>query len=264
MCACRKAGSASWWRRCRIRASARPRPIAGSSPAGPSAPAASPARWLRPGTLSVATMLGRPRENFCWGGGTAIRRSTFDDARVLEAWEGAVSDDFALTHALEAAGKPIVFCAECMAATLHPWTGASLLEFTNRQILITRVYAPKRWGMGMAAHLGYVAHAAFCRAGHPGADGGRRSLDEPGADRFRHALSRCDEGRAAHHRRDGNAAGMEGPARAMELGLDGAGAGRAVSVRLEFHLIARSPAAFAGAISATSLVSPSVTRVLQR
>jgi ceramide glucosyltransferase len=110
---------------------------------------------------SVATLLGRPRENFCWGGGTAIRRSTFNDARVLEAWEGAVSDDFALTHALEAAGKPIVFCSECMAATLHPWTGRSLLEFTNRQILITRVYAPKRWGMGMAAHLGYVVTLLF-------------------------------------------------------------------------------------------------------
>jgi ceramide glucosyltransferase len=110
---------------------------------------------------SVATMLGRPRENFCWGGGTAIRRGTFNDAGVLEAWEGAVSDDFALTHALEAAGKPIVFCPECLAATLHPWTGTSLLEFTNRQILITRVYAPKRWGMGLAAHLGYVITLIF-------------------------------------------------------------------------------------------------------
>ena len=37
----------------------------------------------------------------------------------------------------------------------------SLLEFTNRQILITRVYAPKRWGMGMAAHLGYVITLVF-------------------------------------------------------------------------------------------------------
>lgn len=110
---------------------------------------------------SIATMLSRARENFCWGGGTAIRRSTFNDAHVLEAWEGAISDDFALTHALEVAGKPIVFCPECLAATLHPWTGTSLLEFTNRQILITRVYAAKRWGMGMAAHIGYVVTLIF-------------------------------------------------------------------------------------------------------
>jgi cellulose synthase/poly-beta-1,6-N-acetylglucosamine synthase-like glycosyltransferase len=105
---------------------------------------------------SVATLLGRARENFCWGGGTAIRRKTFTDAGVLEAWNGVVSDDFALTNALEAAGKPIVFCPECLAATLHPWTWASLLEFTNRQILIARVYSQRRWLMGGAAHLTYA------------------------------------------------------------------------------------------------------------
>ena len=106
-------------------------------------------------SAAIATLLGRPRENFCWGGGTAIRRKTFDDARVLEAWSGAVSDDFALTNALDAAGKPIVFCAECLAATPHPWTSSDLLEFTNRQILIARVYSPRRWMMGALAHLSY-------------------------------------------------------------------------------------------------------------
>lgn len=104
---------------------------------------------------SVATLLGRPGENFCWGGGTAIRRRIFEDANVLEYWSGAASDDFAMTHALEQARMPIVFCAECLAATLHPWTRTSLIEFTNRQILITRIYALKRWALGAAAHLSY-------------------------------------------------------------------------------------------------------------
>jgi ceramide glucosyltransferase len=83
---------------------------------------------------------------------------------VLEAWQGAASDDFAMTRALEEIGKPIVFCPECLAATLHPWTSADLLEFTNRQILITRVYSPRRWMMGAVAHLGYsltLLYAAF-------------------------------------------------------------------------------------------------------
>jgi ceramide glucosyltransferase len=110
---------------------------------------------------AVATLLGRPRENFCWGGGTAIRRKTFDDANVLESWSGAVSDDFALTNALEAAGKSIIFCPECLAATLHPWTGSTLLEFTNRQILVTRIYSPRRWMMGAAAHLSYSLTLIF-------------------------------------------------------------------------------------------------------
>ena len=110
---------------------------------------------------SVATVLGRVRDNFCWGGGTAIRRTTFNDAHVLEAWEGAISDDFALTRALKNAGRSIVFCPECLAPTLHPWTGTSLLEFTNRQILITRVYDARRWGMAAAAHLSYVLTLIF-------------------------------------------------------------------------------------------------------
>jgi cellulose synthase/poly-beta-1,6-N-acetylglucosamine synthase-like glycosyltransferase len=113
---------------------------------------------------SVVTLLGRPGENFCWGGGTAIRRRTFEDTHVLDAWSGAVSDDFAMTRALEDARMPIVFCAECLAATLHPWTGTSLLEFTNRQILITRIYSFRRWAMGAVAHLSYsltLIYAAF-------------------------------------------------------------------------------------------------------
>jgi ceramide glucosyltransferase len=113
---------------------------------------------------SVATMLGKPEGNFCWGGGTAIRRKTFEDVNVLEAWKGSVSDDFAMTYALEQSAKPIVFCSECLAATLHPWTPAELLEFTNRQILITRIYSPRRWQFGAAAHISYsltLLYAAY-------------------------------------------------------------------------------------------------------
>jgi ceramide glucosyltransferase len=104
---------------------------------------------------AVATMLGKEKDNFCWGGGTAIRRKTFDDAQVLEFWSGAVSDDFAITRALNEAGKPIVFCPECLAATPHPWTGTELLEFTTRQVVITRVYSPRMWALGMVSHLAY-------------------------------------------------------------------------------------------------------------
>jgi ceramide glucosyltransferase len=110
---------------------------------------------------AVATMLGRVRENFCWGGATAIRRKTFDDAHVLEAWKGALSDDYAMTHALEQAGKAIVFCPECLAPTMHRWSNAELLDFTNRQILITRIYAPRRWIVGAALHWSYLLTLAY-------------------------------------------------------------------------------------------------------
>lgn len=104
---------------------------------------------------AILTMLGRERENFCWGGGTAIRRKNFDAVHGPAAWSGSISDDFSLTNVLQSAGRSIVFCPECLAPTLHPWTGASLVEFTNRQILITRVYSPRRWAFGAALHLSY-------------------------------------------------------------------------------------------------------------
>ena len=49
---------------------------------------------------SIATYLGEHNNNFCWGGGTAIRRSRFEEARVAEAWRGSVSDDYSLTNAV--------------------------------------------------------------------------------------------------------------------------------------------------------------------
>lgn len=104
---------------------------------------------------AVATLLGPGAGNFCWGGGTAIRRKMFDEAQVFEAWNGAASDDFALTCALEHTGKRIVFCPECIAPTLQPWTGAELFEFTKRQIVVTRVYASRRWLLGMLSHFAY-------------------------------------------------------------------------------------------------------------
>jgi ceramide glucosyltransferase len=105
---------------------------------------------------SVATLLGKPNGNFCWGGATAIRRKTFDDVNVLEAWKGALSDDFALTNALQQVSRPIVFCSECFAATIHPWTWSELLEFTTRQMLITRIYSNRRWLVGGLMNLAYV------------------------------------------------------------------------------------------------------------
>ena len=105
---------------------------------------------------AVATLLGKPNGNFCWGGATAIRRKTFDEVNVLEAWKGAVSDDFALTNALRQASRPIIFCSECFAATIHPWTWSELLEFTDRQMLITRIYSNRRWLVGGLMNVAYV------------------------------------------------------------------------------------------------------------
>lgn len=120
-----------------------------------------PSSLLSAWNAAIATQLGEHGRNFCWGGGTAIRREMFERAAVLEAWEGAVSDDWALTNALERAGLRILFVPECLAPTVGDVNLEQLMEFTNRQLILTRVYSPRRWGLAGLAHLSYCLTLVF-------------------------------------------------------------------------------------------------------
>jgi ceramide glucosyltransferase len=129
--------------------------------------AATTMRWLIPNgdnfatallavwNASIVTMLSEKGKNFCWGGGTAIRRSAFDEIRVVEEWYHSVSDDYSMTRALQHAGRSIVFVPECLTPTYVDVDFRSLFEFTNRQILITKVYSKKNWAAGAATHALY-------------------------------------------------------------------------------------------------------------
>ncbi len=114
-------------------------------------PSAFLAAWNAP----VVTMLTEKGKNFCWGGGSAIRRSLFDQIGVIEDWKSSVSDDYSLTRALHHAGRSIMFLPDCLTVSYVEATFASLFEFANRQILITRVYSEQMWAFGFATHTLY-------------------------------------------------------------------------------------------------------------
>jgi ceramide glucosyltransferase len=109
------------------------------------------AAWNAP----IVTMLSEKGKNFCWGGGTAIRRSVFEGIGVLDEWRTSVSDDYSMTNALARAGRSIFFVPECLTVSYVETDLDGLLEFTNRQILITRVYAQKIWRAAAVTHLLY-------------------------------------------------------------------------------------------------------------
>jgi cellulose synthase/poly-beta-1,6-N-acetylglucosamine synthase-like glycosyltransferase len=95
---------------------------------------------------SVASALGEnTAKNFCWGGSTAIRRSTFERLNIRERWRGSVSDDFTVTSVLKEARLPIHFTPNCLVASVGDCNFHELFEFTTRQIKITRVYASHLW-----------------------------------------------------------------------------------------------------------------------
>ena len=95
---------------------------------------------------SIASALGDDTSrNFCWGGSTAIRRSHFEHLKISEHWKGSVSDDFTVTRVLQQAGKPIHFVPACLVPSFEDCSIRELLTFSNRQLQITRVYAPHLW-----------------------------------------------------------------------------------------------------------------------
>jgi ceramide glucosyltransferase len=100
---------------------------------------------------AAVTILGAHSQNFAWGGSMALRREVFEGIGIRQAWDGALSDDYAVTRAARAARKRIVFVPQCLVPSYGDTTWADLLEFTTRQVLITRVYDPRMWRMAFVS-----------------------------------------------------------------------------------------------------------------
>jgi cellulose synthase/poly-beta-1,6-N-acetylglucosamine synthase-like glycosyltransferase len=95
---------------------------------------------------SIASALGsNQQKNFCWGGSTAIRKSVFDRLQIGERWRGSVSDDFSMTRVLHDASLRIHFNPNCLLPSVGDCDWRELIEFTTRQMKITRVYASHLW-----------------------------------------------------------------------------------------------------------------------
>jgi hypothetical protein len=104
---------------------------------------------------TIAGAMRPDGKNFAWGGSMALRRETFESAKVAEYWQGAVSDDYRLTHAMEDAGLAVRYAPGAMAATTGQCTREEFLSWAVRQLKITRVYRRNLWIAGLIAHVVY-------------------------------------------------------------------------------------------------------------
>lgn len=125
------------------------------------------ATWNGGGLAAVA----HPRLAYVWGGTMGILRSTFERAGVADKWEHALTDDFPLTNAVRDLGLDIRFVPECLLGSHEDATLSEVVEWTNRQTIISRVYDPALWWAIFAVHAvpaigmlvaggALVAHAA--------------------------------------------------------------------------------------------------------
>ena len=131
---------------------------------------------------SIATLLRDHDHNFAWGGSMAIRRTTFERAQVLRYWKHSISDDYSLTRALKHAGLKIHYEPRCLIASHGDCSWRELLEWSTRQILITKIYSRRLWQLAFVSQflflvgwwwglgaliLGLCTSGRHCRSAEP-------------------------------------------------------------------------------------------------
>ncbi len=106
----------------------------------------------------VASLMKQTNCHFAWGGAMAIRRATFQACRVTEYWHNALSDDYAISRAMQESDLEIAFQPRCLSFSYGNCTWKELLEFVFRQLAITRVYSPGLWLAGFISQaLNFVS-----------------------------------------------------------------------------------------------------------
>jgi ceramide glucosyltransferase len=105
-------------------------------------------------------LLGPGDAPFCWGGATAIYKETFYALRIPDYWRNTISDDYALSAAVHAAGLHIAYAPGALVPTVDHIRGLAFFAWMRRQMTITRVYNPRLWWLGLAAHIFYCGGMA--------------------------------------------------------------------------------------------------------
>lgn len=94
--------------------------------------------------------MANPQLSFAWGGAMAIRRQVFVRGKVVEHWDRSADDDLALTTAVRKMGLRVHFVPQCLVASNGDGTIAEIVEWTNRQLILTKVYFPRLWRRAIA------------------------------------------------------------------------------------------------------------------
>lgn len=130
-------------------------------------------RWFVPKVNNLATLalsamnakicqlLGNTRFNLAWGGSMAVRRADFVRLDIPRLWARSLSDDLSLSRAVRKSGMRTRFVPACMIASYESTTWGKLWEFARRQFIITRVYAPRIWLLGLMGSM-FSAVGLWC------------------------------------------------------------------------------------------------------
>lgn len=94
---------------------------------------------------AVATMMGPGNKQHLWGGSWAIRKDTFDQLGIRDAWQGRLNDDLVATCELQRAGMRVEFEPSCVVPSPIDVSFRELLTFVRRQYLQGRCHVGHSW-----------------------------------------------------------------------------------------------------------------------
>jgi ceramide glucosyltransferase len=125
----------------------------------------------------IAGLLGPGNNLFVWTGAMAMRKETFFELHLTEAWRNAHSGDGILLRAIHNARRAIAFAPGAMVAVAGRVSARAFLRFAQRQMDTARVYLPRLWWSALLAHIFYCgAMAAAITASLHGSRGAEWAL----------------------------------------------------------------------------------------
>ncbi len=99
---------------------------------------------------------------FVWGGAMAVRRDLFSRLGVPALWASTASDDYVLSEAVRSAKLHLRFAPGALVVSSDRIGARNLLHWVQRQLIITRVYAPRLWVLSFVATTIYCAAMVAC------------------------------------------------------------------------------------------------------
>jgi cellulose synthase/poly-beta-1,6-N-acetylglucosamine synthase-like glycosyltransferase len=90
-------------------------------------------------------VLADAKRNFSIGAATAIRKETFEKAKMLDRLKTTISDTFCFTNGVRSLGLKVHFEPKCIFVSNDESSFREMLAWSNRLVIISRNYSPSLW-----------------------------------------------------------------------------------------------------------------------
>ena len=112
--------------------------------------------WSAP----VAGLLGPGDNPFVWAGSMAIQKEIFYELRIPSAWRESTSESGPVTRAVQKARLRIAFAPGATTAYSSRTGMRDFLCWARRQMVLARLFVPRRWWRALVAHFFYCGGMA--------------------------------------------------------------------------------------------------------